>query len=154
MEESIFVTDFVTYDIAKSLKDLGFNEKCFGYFNEKKSFFHHEHPQAFYTRNDSVESYCTNIFSKRVTRANACQAPLWQQVTDWLRIEHKININFDFVGIDSCSYIVENLNKIDPNFSTPEFLYVSDMSKSEDFMSYYNARKYAILKAIEIIRNK
>ena len=28
---------FVTYEIALKLKELDFNEECFGYFNEKKN---------------------------------------------------------------------------------------------------------------------
>ena len=153
MKETEIEKNFVTYDIALDLKLFGFNDKCFAYFNEKKIFSLHEHANAFYTRNDSVESYCTNVFCKRVTRVNACQAPLWQQVIDWLRNEHKININIEFVGIDKCAYVVENLSNIDPNFSVPEFLYASDVSKEEDFISYYDARMNCILKAIEIIKD-
>jgi hypothetical protein len=45
------------------------------------------------------------------------------------------------------SYVVTLTN-------VPEFLYASDVSKEEDFISYYDARMNCILKAIELIKDK
>ena len=76
---------FVSYEIALKLKELGFNEPCFGYFitpiwkNGNKVLF----------RN----SFKSPIIESHKTLPNQeCLAPLWQQVFNWLWKEHKILI--------------------------------------------------------------
>lgn len=65
---------FVTYEIAKRLKELGFNEPCFGYFTHSGKYISKENIQ-----NDFFED-------------SQCAAPLWQQAIDWLRNKHTIDI--------------------------------------------------------------
>ena len=64
---------FVTYEIALKLKELGFDEECFGLYKNKILFRYYE-------------TFTWNDFS------NSIKAPLWQQVIDWLREEHGIHI--------------------------------------------------------------
>ncbi len=68
--------EFVTYEVAKKLKELGFNEECFGAFNSKR-----EISWGFirYTSQNEFEAL----------------APLWQQVFDWFRKEKGIIILVD-----------------------------------------------------------
>lgn len=67
--------EFVTYEIALKLKELGFDEYCLGFYTTWKELL-------FYV-NDK-ESYI------RDKKQILCDAPLWQQTIDWLWKEHKI----------------------------------------------------------------
>ena len=65
---------FVTYEIAKRLKELGFNERCFAMYNAKTVYFY---PSANAGPIDQIRTFEN---SEDIT-----SAPLWQQVIDWLR---------------------------------------------------------------------
>lgn len=69
---------FVTYEIAKQLKELGFDEECFGYY----------HVNEGYTKG---YAFC---YSEN-TRTSDCSvlAPLWQQVIDFIWEKYHILIN-------------------------------------------------------------
>jgi hypothetical protein len=66
---------FVTYEIAKKLKELGFNEECLGFFYPTGTFM---------------------LLAPRKNEETTClKAPLWQQAIDWLREKYKFNVCFD-----------------------------------------------------------
>lgn len=62
---------FVPYDIALKLKELGFDEECLGYFNNDKILKNILNPKD-----------CNNTFLKGL---NLLSAPLWQQAIDFLK---------------------------------------------------------------------
>lgn len=69
---------FVTYKIAKKLKELGFDEPCFKYYDEE------------------VKKIEDSLFETRwgyEPKTNYVFSPLWQQATDWLREKKDIQIN-------------------------------------------------------------
>lgn len=66
---------FVTYEIALKLKELGFREDCLYYFD---SFKYTGSSSAFWDNYNKSEL----LISK----------PLYQQVIDWLREEHGIHV--------------------------------------------------------------
>lgn len=68
---------FVTYEIAKKLKELGFNESCLGDYYERDGKFELVIYGEF--RPDTVEWM---------------PSPLWQQAIDWLRTEHGIYVAY------------------------------------------------------------
>ena len=120
---------FVTYEIALKLKELGFDEECFcTYHNAELS------------RNPSHKIDATPIQGKPYIWKNSkfhnsivC-APLWQQVIDWLREEHNIHLYLPKSVYDGYVYVVN--------------------SKYSDtiYNDYYDAREQAILKAIELCK--
>lgn len=65
---------FVPYELALKLKELGFKEDCFRYYN--------------------VHGELGNSFNLSTT-----VAPLWQQAFDWFREKHNIYFTVDY-GID------------------------------------------------------
>jgi hypothetical protein len=66
---------FVTYDIAVDLKELGFDKECFGYFIiENKELI----PEN-WSQHPNKSTWTIN-------------APLWQQAFDWFREEHGIEV--------------------------------------------------------------
>lgn len=121
---------FVTYEIALKLKELGFNEECFGYYTESRLLHlggRTGNIDDVKINKKYVEDICQND--------NACSAPLWQQAIDWLREEHDVIIDVAkiFNGTDSYHFAI-NL----------EWEYFSG--------TYYEALEESILKAIELIK--
>ena len=69
---------FVPYDIALKLKELGFNDKCFDFYDDNKELFYHHDDDKFHL-------------------GEGVKAPLYQQTFQFLRD------NFNFSGnIDCC----------------------------------------------------
>jgi hypothetical protein len=66
--------DVVTIEVAKQLKEKGFREKVYAYYNRRGQFFE-IHPKQ--DMNDSMYG---------------CSAPTIHQVLGWLWKEHKIHI--------------------------------------------------------------
>lgn len=71
---------FVTYEIALKLKELGFDEKCLGYFNNTENL----------TIGIDVPDKSL-LLTNKGKAANACLAPLWQQAISFLK-EKKVLI--------------------------------------------------------------
>lgn len=134
---------FVTFPIAVALKELGFNEKCLTSFDRDGSLFSifdQSTDYSFVTYIDDTPDrhYC--ILDEIPDEYTL--APLWQQVTDWLRFIHNIDITIR-TGI-------KNLNKV-YHYSFP---FIDENFNWNTYDSYEEAREAAILKAIEIIKNQ
>ena len=118
---------FVPYSIALALKELGFNEECFGwYYLNNPDYIEYERCKL---------KDCTDIH---------IPAPLWQQVLDWLRTEHGINIL-----IPPCN---ENHNIV-----YMYTLYEPDWTNVTDgifYPFYEEAREAAMLEAIKIVKGE
>lgn len=72
---------FVTYEIAQRLKELGFNEPCL----------------KWYSSNGKLHNNVGDILSENQnTLYGCCAAPLWQQIIDWLYYPHNIVIGYDY----------------------------------------------------------
>lgn len=77
------VDQFVTYEIASKLKELGFNEKCLAYH---------------FTLNGRVwefalkEEYDTMDEELNIGSKFTILAPLWQQVIDWFEKKYDTHI--------------------------------------------------------------
>jgi len=74
---------FVTYEIALKLKELGFDRECFGIFSGEKLIIQGE---WLYSTNSETMSETTNP-----------TAPLWQQAIQWIWSYHKILIHTHLV---------------------------------------------------------
>lgn len=140
--------NFATYEISKECKELGFNEHCFAYFNHKKQFHLHDNPLAFYTKNESVSSWCASIFATKESKLNACSAPLWQQVIDFIREEYNFHITLLLAHDEDSIWYDWHVSKIEQSYDyTP-------IVSSENGADYKEAREQAILEAIKLIKSK
>lgn len=74
---------FVTYEIALKLKELGFDEECLTSFEPGWNF----NMPSGRTKNNSN-------YPKENVINQKCAAPLWQQVIDWFRKKHDVHIIF------------------------------------------------------------
>ena len=79
---------FVTYEIALKLKELGFDEECLTSFDPGWNF----NMPSGRTKNNS------NYPKENVTNQK-CAAPLWQQAIDWFREKYKINCILNHIKI-------------------------------------------------------
>ena len=119
------IKQYVPYKIAFALKELGFNEECFGwYYLNNPDYIEYERCKL---------KDCTDIH---------ISAPLWQQVTDWMRSNYDIDITIR-TGI-------KGQNKV-YHYSFP---FIDESFNWNSYNSYEEAREAAILNAIEIIKNK
>jgi len=138
--------EFVTYEIALKLKDLGFNEECFRYYQNGKLVSEDE--LIYHIRNGSSLSYNYNTKSNETDCVDwnnehiiPISAPLWQQAEYWLK--DKFNLSF---------WIEQD---IDDNRYYIQFAQLTETKLNEHFNrysdSYYAARIKLILKIIEFL---
>lgn len=125
---------FVTHEIALKLKQLGFDENCFGYYNKLGILKYLGQPEPL---GYDIEEMCNSMIN-----SNYYSAPLWQQTIDWLREKHNISISVVHYGIYGHAF---SINFIDNrNFSiNPEY----------NNMTYPKAREQAILKTLDLLNN-
>ena len=83
---------FIPYEQALELKELGFNEVCFACYNKDRELnkISEWHPDLRYLQE----------------HPKICLAPLWQQAFDWFELKHKLySVNENVVlsfGIVDC----------------------------------------------------
>ena len=130
---------FVTYEIALKLKELGFDEICFAHYSDgdliTKTAILKSSTMQYYQQN--------NINPSNQYKDKKCTAPLWQQVIDWLRESKNIvmEVWYDNTQNDGFSWLYE--------------IYINNKEHEHNgsyYDSFYEAREAAILKAIEIIK--
>ena len=126
---------FVTYEIALKLKNLGFNEFCMG-------FFYSEHIDEL---SDISLGTTTKVVEEMVNRFNCIKAPLWQQVIDWFREQYELSLE-----LDASSNGLYNAHIYSITNSKFGYSVIVEIPQ----LNYYEAREQAILKALELITNK
>ncbi len=129
--------EFVPYVLSKQIKQLGFNEECFGYYVDVEV----ANPFLVINRiSDTQGGYFT-------------LAPLWQQAFRWFREKYGIigNVN------DNC--ILENTYSISiSKIFDSRILYVNgrnhNLKDKQGFTTYEEAELECLKKLIEIVKNK
>jgi hypothetical protein len=125
---------FVTYEIALKLKELGFDEECLGYYHINQNY---SNGYSFTMGDDTRTSDCT------------VKAPLWQQTLRWFREKHDLHINVitRYHELYNKRYWQFTIFRISqPNNNRVE---------ESDFMydTFDKNIKQSILKAIELVKN-
>jgi hypothetical protein len=135
---------FVPYEIALTLKELGFDKECFGYYdgNHNLQFMYNGIPEKFTER--------------RMGPANSVwvgwiSAPLYQQAFRWFREKYWLVIEISMTEIKHNFEI----NIFDTNTSKQVFI----RKTYEDifalqFKSYKEAELECLKKLIEIVKEK
>ena len=126
-KQSSVYMEFVPYEEALALKELGFDERCFGHYWENLFYFQttHSHPS---TMPNSPES---------------CLAPTFSQAFRFFREKYDYNHSIVFTkhpfGTDAYQYMIllEDDGYVEINFNT-----------------YEEAELACLKKLIEIVKNK
>lgn len=77
---------FVSYEIALKLKELGFDEPCLSIFAKDLNFNLTMFGQKFDNKIETSKDFACDIHLEDVL------CPLWQQVIDWFREKHNVDI--------------------------------------------------------------
>jgi len=118
--------EFAPYEQALELKELGFNEPCFRYYNYNGTHFFDYKPKT--------------------DDKNLTKAPLYQQAFRWFREKYD---KYGVVNID----LSNNLeNKIFVYMIEDKLGYIID--RSEEYNTYEEAELDCLKKLIEIVKNK
>ena len=141
---------FVPYDIALKLKELGFNERCLAIYINSVLKPITQKPisgNQYYVFNSVKNNILINPMN--------CTAPLWQQAIDWFREKHNIQV------LQICPIPPEAIKAAKGNLDNKKgygfFLYnvnwnprVPNLDVWEE--SFYKEREQVILKALELIK--
>lgn len=135
---------FVSYEIAKKLKEKRFDEICVAHWHKWGR------PETLIINEGSANSQNQWWNGRRID----CLAPLYQQVIDWFRKEHGIWVNAD---------LLPNIKKYAPTF-VPLSMTPKDYKNSWDyrvarrkystndrFEDYYKCLDKAIEEALKLI---
>jgi len=140
---------FVKFTLASKLKKKGFNEPCFGHYeNQRKKLVINYtnlppvHPMA---KKRPKMFEVTNMNSELPQWATS--APTYQQVVDWFREKHNIDINvFSDCNVNEIlgyTYQIHRLMAISNVFLT---------NKKIPYYEHYKALSKAIEEALKLIK--
>ena len=118
--------EFVKYEQALALKELGFDEPCFGYWKSKNWLIQEKTRTDGYTHADQE-----------------CSSPLYQQAFRWFREKYGLSGLIE-IGTQEFSYQVFN-NKGNRQLGTEPLKYNG---------TYEEAESACLDKLIEIVKNK
>jgi hypothetical protein len=130
--------EFIPYDLALALKELGFNWECIYHYKISSDKSKHTSIPIFEMKNPFGLNH--NDIPTRIS------APLWQQAFRWFREVHELS-GYPFYK-----------NGLPPNIKWDWQIYCSDESiigkTDEEFNSYEEAQLACLLKLIEIVKSK
>jgi hypothetical protein len=131
--------EFIPYEQALALKQLGFNEPCFAYYYGKTD------------NNQTSYSFHFNNEGERL--AGDINAPLYQQAFRWFREKYRLQPSVNSFCFEEYSFVIMG--------SRNEILYpihhklLNDGKKNPwEFDTYEEAELACLKKLIEIVKNK
>ena len=135
---------FVTYEIALKLKELGFDEPCF-------SRWTHGDSQTFpniHFRQD----YKNRVISDNHQSDYWILAPLWQQAIDWLRKVHEIHINVDCFSEKGGTKWDYQIVKCDyDSVGLPGYI-LTEFADGRNYLAYENALESGLVEALKWVK--
>lgn len=149
---------FVPYELSVKLKELGFDEECFGYYGKEKDKYDAKLEILYDTKHNSSQwRTIQNVFRSQrnaesfsesyYTKKYYCLAPLWQQAFDWFRTK-----GFDMWV--SRSFNCFNVNIVEYNVEEDCSDDVTDGLVFRDFIGYEEARLACLEKLIELCQKQ
>jgi hypothetical protein len=123
--------EFIPYEQALALKELGFDEPCLTYYNYDKKIERSDDWAYGYTLEDKRDR-------------NECLAPLYQQAFRWFREKHNLDSFVKHLYIQTV--------KVGYYFGIDE--YKGKEYQSEHFKTYEEAELECLKKLIEIINER
>lgn len=119
--------EFVPYDLSLQLKEMGFKDKCFGFYYDKKFIYTHE--------------------LSPIVGDGVVDAPLWQQVFDWFRYVMLLdNFITPYWFIDGEYKVKKYIYSIEPSNRFDEYFDCD----SDQYDTYEEARLECLKKLVSI----
>lgn len=131
--------NFIEYQEALELKELGFDEPCLAIFNKEGKLRQSEKN----IHNLSVGRYDFPIYDKKSIHYEGIRAPLYQQVIDFFREEHKLHITIDQDGDVDNEYVYSITKTTYP---------YQRVWQDGNHWTYSEARQEGIKRAIEYVK--
>lgn len=119
--------DFIPYEQALALKELGFNESCFGWYDSE---------------NQDIINYDRTTNSCGWLNGSHCSASTFSQAFRWFREKHQLHSTITSISQESWQWHIQK-----PGESLGR-LY------DEDFYTYEEAELACLKKLIEIAKNE
>ena len=138
--------EFVTYEIALKLKELGFDEECFSKYVLNLD----TNLPVLHIYQEEDEQYWKIDNTKFI-----CDAPLWQQALDFLREKFLVHVSITMVvttyGLHEFAgqEVLWRYGRYMVNTKSD----VRDKDDLERYKTYHEALEAGILNAIELIKN-
>ena len=135
--------EFVTYEIALELKQLGFDEPCFATWSgfDENNFSVTDTVRLFSSK-FSIDGTQSNTLYINPTD-NRVSAPLWQQAFRWFR--EKYNLWNMIYPRDGWNYTIQEIDNIPSVFG--------DSYHKTEMRTYEEAELECLKKLIEIVKN-
>ena len=121
--------EFIPYEQALALKELGFNEPCFAYYNGYKELDHLMPERVVVGRNYNGDTITS--------------APLFQQAFRWFREKYKMQAEILWRGDMGCFC-----------YKTGKFKYREHTFSEKDYKTYEEAELACLIKLIQIANEK
>ena len=128
MKQNNMKLEFIPYQQALALKELGFDEPCFGSFDEKGKLWH----------------YVSNTGQDTIRLGNII-APVYQQAFRWFREKYNFCYFIRGNNFDGYSYNIDNLGVLQYKF---------EIEYRFSFKTYEEAELACLIKLIEILNQK
>ena len=131
---------FCSYSQAKELKELGFDEPCFGVFNAKEELY-------IGTKYASPQHHLTGA---------ASQAPLKQQVFSWFRKKYNLYCEIDLDSYKepySLKVTIKQLDESNTFVNKEYYPYINGIGDIDN-KTYEQAESECINKLISILKEK
>jgi len=138
--------EFVPYELAVKLKELGFDEECFGYY----------HVNVGYTKG---YAFCYFDKPKRFKDGFDLLAPTFSQAFRWFRDNHNVRQNImdfidDEVGIEWDYEIATIGTDLDESGNYKPLIEYSTDDENRKFKTYEEAELACLTKLIEIVETE
>ena len=129
--------EFIPYEQALALKELGFNEPCFGYYlDEKLNIFHST------SENDRINSKTIEIFS-----SNVITSPTFSQAFRWFREKYDLIVCNDYGNNEYFYWIISKDEKMFFNNEDEE-------GNVTTYKTYEEAELECLKKLIEMVKGE
>ena len=120
--------EFIPYEQALALKELGFDEPCLQAY-DKNGILYYSH------RTDKLFTFLNSNLSTQ------CSAPLYQQAFRWFRKKYKLQAEIIWRSDMKCFC-----------YKTGKFKYGSHDFSKDDYKTYEEAELECLKKLIEIVK--
>lgn len=138
--------EFVPFKLAVKLKEVGFDEPCFYYFNSSENNQLWQDTDGGYYRN-SVIGVSNLLWDVTFDNGNV-SAPLWSQCFDWFREKHNLTAE---QSVDTYRRRTDKKWMYSITWLNEDAMY---MNSKITYTTYEEARQACLEKLIEIVESE